>query len=75
MFDKDGNMCVYIMKIAQWLSGRVLNSRQRGLGLEPRQLNCVVSFGKNIKPTLVLAQPRKTCPDRSLHKRKIVDGT
>ena len=37
---------------AQWLSGRVLDSRQRDLGFEPHQHHCVVSFSK----TLILAQ-------------------
>ena len=44
---------------ALWLSGRVLDSRQRGRGFEP---HCVVSLSKNINPSLVLVKPRKTCP-------------
>ena len=44
---------------AQWLSGRVLDWRPRGDGFEPHG---VVSFSKNINPSLVLVQPRKTCP-------------
>ena len=47
---------------AQWLSGRVLDSRLRGRGFEPYRHHCVVSLSKNIDPSLVLAQPRKTCP-------------
>ena len=47
---------------AQWLSGRVLDLRQRGRGFEPHQRHCVVSLSKNIHPSLVLVQPRKTCP-------------
>ena len=47
---------------AQWLSGRVLDSRPRGSGFEPHWRHCVVSFSKNINPSLVLVQPRKTCP-------------
>ena len=43
-------------------SGRVLNSRQRGGGFEPHRRHCVVSLSKNINPSLVLVQPRKTCP-------------
>ena len=31
---------------AQWLSGRVLNSRQRGRGFESHQGQCVVSLSK-----------------------------
>ena len=50
-------------KGAQWLSGRVLDSRWRGGGLEPHQHHCVVSISKNINPSLVLTvQPRKTRP-------------
>ena len=47
---------------AQWLSGRVLDSRPRGRGFEPHRLHCVVSLSKNINPSLVLVQPRKTRP-------------
>ena len=31
---------------AQWLSGRVIDSRRRGCGLEPDQHHCVVSLSK-----------------------------
>ena len=58
---------------AQWLSGRVLDSRLRGLGFEPHQCHCVVSLSKNINPSLVLVQPRKTRPyitERLLMGRK-----
>ena len=47
---------------AQWLSGRVLDLRQRGRGLEPHRRHCVVSLNKNINPSLVLVQPRKARP-------------
>ena len=47
---------------AQWLSGRVLDSRPRSRGFEPHGLHCFVSLSKNINPSLVLVQPRKTCP-------------
>ena len=47
---------------AQWLSGRVLDTRPKGRGLEPHWRHCVVSLSKNIDPSLVLVQPRKTCP-------------
>ena len=46
----------------QSLSGRVLDSRQRGRGFEPHRRHCVVSLSKNIIPSLVLGQPRKTRP-------------
>ena len=51
-----------IISEAQWLSGRVLDSRPRGRGFEPHQRHCVVSLSKNIIPSLVLVQPRKTHP-------------
>ena len=47
---------------AQWLSGRVLDSRLRGCGFEPHRRHCVVSLSKNINPSVVLVQPRKTRP-------------
>ena len=43
-------------------SGRVLDSRPRGRGFEPQRRHCVVSLSKNIKPSLLLVQPRKTRP-------------
>ena len=52
----------FIFGRAQWLSGRVFNSRPRGRGSEPHRRHCVVSFSKNINPSLVLFQPRKTRP-------------
>ena len=58
---------------AQWLSGRVLDSRQRGHRLEPHWRHCVVSLRKNTNPTLVLVQPMKTRPfitERLLMGRK-----
>ena len=50
------------MKGAQWLSGRVLDSRPKGRGFEPHRRHCVVSLSKNINPSLVMVQPRRTCP-------------
>ena len=58
---------------AQWLSGRVLDSRPKGCGFEPHRSYCVVSLRKNINPSLVLVQPRKTRPfitERLLMGRK-----
>ena len=58
---------------AHWLSGRVLDSRPKGCGFEPHRRHCVVSLSKNINPSLVLVQPRKTRPfitDRLLMGRK-----
>ena len=57
----------------QWLSGRVLDSRLRGHWFEPHRRHCVVSLSKNIYPSLVLVQPRKTRPfitERLLMGRK-----
>ena len=45
---------------AQWLCGRVLDSRQKGRGFEPHRHHCIVSLSKNINPNLILVQPRKT---------------
>ena len=56
-----------------WLSGRVLDSRPKGRGFEPHRRHCVVSLSKNINPSLVLVQPRKTRPfitERLLMGRK-----
>ena len=58
---------------AQWLSGRVLDLRPKGRGFEPHRRHCVVSLSKNIYPSLVLVQPRKTRPfitERLLMGRK-----
>ena len=61
------------MEGAQWLSGRVLDSMPRGWGFEPHRRHCVVSLSKNINPSLVLVQHRKTLPfitERLLMGRK-----
>ena len=47
---------------AQWLSGRVLDSRWRGRWFEPHRRHCVVVLSKNIDPSLVLVQPMKNRP-------------
>ena len=39
-----------------------LTRDRRAAGLEPHQRHCVVSLSKNINPSLVLVQPRKTRP-------------
>ena len=51
-----------LYKGAQWLSGRVLESRRRGRGSEPHRHHCVVSLSKNINPSFVLVQTRKNRP-------------
>ena len=51
----------------------MLDSRPRGRGFEPHRRHCVVSLSKNINPSLVLVQPRKTRPfitERLLMGRK-----
>ena len=51
----------------------MLDSRPRGRGLEPHRHHCVVSLSKNINPSLVLVQPKKTRPfitERLLMGRK-----
>ena len=59
-------------------TGRVLDSRPKGGGFEPHRRHCVVSLSKNINPSLVLVQPRKTCPiitERLLMGRKETNQT
>ena len=55
-------LSVAMLQGAQWLSGRVLDSRPRGHRLEPHRHHCIVILSKNIYPSLVLVQPRKTRP-------------
>ena len=43
---------------AQWLSGRVLDSRPKGSGFEPHRRHCVVVLEQG----LVLVKPRKNRP-------------
>ena len=40
----------------------MLDSRPKGGVFEPHRRHCLVSLSKNINPSLVLVQPRKTCP-------------
>ena len=47
---------------AQWLSDRVLDLRPKGCGFQPHRRHCLVSLSKNVNPSLVLVQPRKTHP-------------
>ena len=66
-------MLSYQVGGAQWLSGRVLDWRQKGRGLEPHRRHFIVSLSKSIKPSLVLVQPRKPRPfiaERLLMGRK-----
>ena len=41
---------------------RVLDLKPRGRRVEPHRCHCVVSLSKNINPSLVLVQLRKTHP-------------
>ena len=67
-----GGQRVKLTQRALWLSGRVLDSRPKGRGFEPHRRHCVVSLSKNINPSFVLVQPRKTRP---FITERIVDGT
>ena len=53
-------------------SGRVLDYRPRGCGYEPQRRHCVVSLCKNINPSLVLVQSRKTRP--CITERLLMEG-
>ena len=57
---------------AQWLSGRVLDSRLRGRGFEPHWRHCVVSLSKTHLSLLCTVQPRKT---RHNMTEKLLNGT
>ena len=57
---------------AQWLSGRVLDSRPKGRGFELHRRHCVVSLSKNINSSLELVQPRKIVSMiRKYHNHKL----
>ena len=53
--------------MAQWLSALLETA---GQGFEPHRRHYIVSLSKNINPSLVLVQPRKTRPFIT----EIVDG-
>ena len=58
---------------AQWLNGRVLDSKLKGSGFEPHRRHCALSLSKSIDPSLVLIKSRKTRPyitERMLMGRK-----
>ena len=48
IYDANGPLSVisFIPEGAQWLSGRVSDSRPRGRGFEPHRHHCVVSMSK-----------------------------
>ena len=71
--DPEHEILKLIASGAQWLSGRVLDSRPRVRGFEPHWRHCIKSLSKNILPSLVLFQHRKTRPfitERLLMGRK-----
>ena len=53
---------IQIEKEAQWPNGRVLDSGPRDRGFESHRRHRVESVSKNIYHSLVMVQPRKTCP-------------
>ena len=56
-------MTSHNVKGAQWLSGRVLDSRPKGCGFKPRRVTALCPCrARHINPNLVLVQPRKTHP-------------
>ena len=55
-------VCTKGIRGVQWLRGSMLDLRQRDRGFDPHRRYCVVSLSKNINPSLVLVEPRKTCP-------------
>ena len=72
------NLYTYLPMGAQWLSGRVIDSRLKGRGFKPHRRHCFVSLSKNLNPSLVLVQPSKTRPfitERLLMGRKELNQT
>ena len=67
------NVLIQLFMGAEWLSGRVLDLRPRGCGFKAHRRHYVVSLSKNINPSSVLVQPRRTRPlitERLLMGRK-----
>ena len=61
-----------LLEGAQWLSGRVLDSRP-SRGFEPHRRHCAVVLEQHFYPSHLLVQPRKTRPcltERLLMGRK-----
>ena len=61
------------IKGAQWLSGKVLDSRPNGRGFEPHRRHYVVVLEQDTY--FILACTGSTQEDPSLFNWKIVDGT
>ena len=55
-------MCVTfsVFWLRHWIGDISLDSSPKGGGFQPHRRHCVVSLSKNINPSLVLVQPRKT---------------
>ena len=73
LITSSSHILTYMYQHCMCFSGRVLDSRPKGRGFEPHRRHCVVSLSKNINPSLVLVQPRKTRPfitERLLMGRK-----
>ena len=65
--------CVHVSCTKYKKMSAVLDSRPKDRGFELHRRHCVVSLSKNITPSLVLVQPRKTRPfiiERLLMTRK-----
>ena len=63
---------VNIYQGEQWLSGRVLDWRQRGHGIEPHCLHCAVSLSET---HLSLLSTGSTQEDRPDITEKVLTGT
>ena len=72
LLSAEGGFFRWLKKGAQWLTGRVLDSRRRGGGFESHQSHCLVSLSKNINPSFSTGSTQE---DLSLYNWKIVDGT
>ena len=53
---------MFLTNVSLALCSGVLDSRLRGRGFVPHRRYCIVSLSKNMNPSLVLVQPRKTRP-------------
>ena len=53
---------MFFIRYTWELSGRVFDSRPRDRRFKPHRRHCVLSMSKNINPSLVLVQHRKTRP-------------
>ena len=74
IFWKIRNDLTYVSSLsgAQWISGRVLDSRLRGCWFEPHLRHCIVSLSKTLYPLLSTGSIRKTRLDMT---GKMLNGT